>query len=271
MSHSDNPEDNKMGLVEHLLELRRRLLFSAIAFLIAFFGCYAFSREIYGFLVQPLADAMRDVGGTQRMIYTAPTEGFFTYLKVSAFAALAVTFPVIAGQIWMFIAPGLYRHEKRALAPFILATPVLFTLGAGMVYYVIMPMAWRYLLSFQASAGEATMPIEMEAKVSEYLDIVMTLMFAFGMCFELPVALTLMAKVGLVSSKGLAEKRRFAVVAVFVIAAVLTPPDVISQIGLAIPLLGLYELSIVACRYIERQRARAEAAADFPGSPDEEE
>ncbi|KAF0138592.1 MAG: sec-independent protein translocase protein TatC [Rhodospirillaceae bacterium] len=257
----DDPEQHRMPLVEHLLELRQRLLITAAAFLIAFLGCFYLAEGVYGFLVRPLAAAMEARGGSQRMIYTAVTEAFFTYLKVAAFAAFVVTSPVFATQLWLFIAPGLYRHEKKALLPFLIATPILFLMGAGLVYMFVMPLAWHYLLGFQSTATETILPIELEARVSEYLDVVMALMLAFGICFELPVALTLMAKVGLVSAKGLADKRRFAIVGVFVVAAILTPPDVISQIGLALPLIGLYELSILACRWVEKQRAKAEQEA----------
>ncbi|MBF0094081.1 MAG: twin-arginine translocase subunit TatC [Alphaproteobacteria bacterium] len=254
----DDPESSKMPLLEHLVELRRRLLYSVVAFLIAFFICYGFSQDIYGFLLRPLAQAMEAAGGSQRMIYTELTEVFFTYLKVSAFGALVVTFPVFASQFWLFLAPGLYRHEKKALLPFLVATPLLFALGAAMVYYVVMPMAWTYLLGFQTGAADTVLPIQLEAKVGEYLGLVMTLIFAFGISFEMPVLLTLLARVGLVTATGLADKRRFAIVGVFVFAAILTPPDVISQIALAIPMLGLYEISILTCRMMEKKRRESE-------------
>ncbi|MEO5372962.1 MAG: twin-arginine translocase subunit TatC [Alphaproteobacteria bacterium] len=262
-SDSDDPEQNKMPLLGHLIELRRRLLYAAASFLGAFFACYAVKEHIYGFLVVPLAEIMQEVGGSQRMIYTAITEGFFTYIRVSAFAAVCLTFPVFAAQLWMFIAPGLYRHEKKAFLPFLVATPVLFMIGAAWAYYLVMPMAWRFLLGFQTAVGAATvLPIQLEAKVGEYLDIVTTLMLAFGLSFEMPVLLTLMARVGMVTSQGLADKRRFAIVGMFVVAAVLTPPDAISQISLAIPLVVLYELSIVSCRMIEKKRREAEDAGE---------
>ena len=261
-SPDHDPEQHRMPLVDHLLELRQRLLLTVIAFLAAFLGCFYLAGDIYGFLVRPLAEVMEAQGGSQRMIYTAVTEAFFTYLKVAAFAAFVITFPILATQLWLFIAPGLYKHEKKAFFPFLIATPILFLLGAGLVYLLVMPLAWQYLLSFQSS--ETMLPIQLEAKVSEYLDVVMTLMLAFGTCFELPVALTLMAKVGIVSAQGLAEKRQFAIVGVFIAAAILTPPDVISQIGLALPLIGLYELAILSCRWIEAQRARVEQKTDTP-------
>ena len=200
---------------------------------------------------------MQEVGGTNRMIYTALTEAFFTQIQVGFFSAAFISFPLIAAQLWLFIAPGLYRHEKGALLPFLLASPALFLAGAAFVYYFIMPMAWRFLLQFQTGAGEGVLPIELEARVGEYLGLVMKLIFAFGVSFQLPVLLVLLARVGIVSSNGLAEKRKYAIVGVFVFAAIITPPDVISQIGLAIPMMLLYEVSIYACRIVERKREEA--------------
>jgi len=255
-TYSDDPDENKMSLTEHLTELRQRLLYSALAFVVAFFLCYAGAQHIYDFLITPLARIMHEVGGSQRMIYTALTEAFFTYVTVAAFGAAVVTFPIIATQIWLFIAPGLYKHEKKALLPFLLASPVLFIAGAALVYYFVMPLAWRFLLGFQTTGAETVLPIELEAKVGEYLGLVMKLILAFGLCFQMPVALTLMARVGILSAKTLVAGRKYAIVGVFVLAAIVTPPDVISQIGLAVPLLLLYEGSIWSCRLVERQRRR---------------
>ena len=249
---TDDPiHDKPMPLLDHLVELRRRLMWSIAAFLVCFVVCYHFSAQIYGFLAQPLVDILEKQSGTpRRLIFTQLYEVFFTYLRVAFFGAAFVSFPVIASQVWLFVAPGLYRSEKRAFFPFMAATPVLFVLGAALAYYFVFPFAWRFFISFENPPG-SSVPIQLEAKVSEYLDLVMKLIFAFGITFELPVLLTLLAKVGIVSSAGLRKFRRYAYVGMFVVAAILAPPDVITQTGLAIPLIALYEISIIAAKMVE--------------------
>jgi sec-independent protein translocase protein TatC len=251
-SQEDPIDDKPMPLLDHLIELRRRLMWSAATFLICFFIAYYFSGNIYYFLARPLADVLREQGNPDpHLIYTQLYEAFFTKIKVAFFGGGFVAFPMIAVQIWLFVAPGLYRSEKRALLPFLAATPILFVLGAALAYYFVFPFAWKFFASFQDAHGGGGVPIELLPRVSEYLDLVMKLIFAFGITFQLPVALTLLAKVGIVSSLQLRKFRRYAYVGMFVIAAILAPPDVITQTGLALPLIALYEISIVCARWVE--------------------
>lgn len=235
----------------HLTELRTRLLWVIAAMAIATGICFIYVDSIYGFLVQPLAHAMGP-GDSQRLIYTGLTEAFFTYVRVAIFAGVFLTFPVLLIQIWGFIAPGLYKHERRAFLPFLLATPVLFFLGGACVYYAVLPMAWPFFLSFQTTGGETGLPIQLEARVSEYLDLIMTLIFAFGLCFQLPVVFSLLGRAGILTAQHLVTFRKYAIIVIFIVAAILTPPDIISQIMLAIPLMGLYEISILLMRYAEK-------------------
>jgi sec-independent protein translocase protein TatC len=272
MAEGSNFDERSMPLLDHLIELRSRLIYSVVAILLLFFICYYFSPSIYNFLVAPLADVLEQMGGQRRLIFTALHEAFFTYIKVAFFAALFLSFPFLAIQVWMFIAPGLYKNEKRAFAPFLIATPILFFMGGALVYYFVFPLAWKFFLSFEASGGVGVLPIQLEAKVDQYLSLVMRLIFAFGLCFELPVVMTLLGRVGLVTSKGMREKRKYAIVVTFIVAAILTPPDVISQIGLALPTMLLYEISIYSVKMIERSRGDdVEDEDDYENLEDEEE
>ena len=248
--------ENDGGFISHLAELRKRLI-QSFAFLIIFFiGCYFFAEHLYGFLVEPYAKAVKDDGTERRLIFTALQETFLTYLKVSFFAAFFVTCPFILMQIWKFIAPGLYKHEKIAIVPYLILTPILFFLGGMLVYYLIMPLAIKFFLSFESSGLTTGLPIQLEAKVNEYLSLVMKLIFAFGISFQLPVVLSLLARIGVVDSKFLKERRKYVVVIIFTVAALLTPPDPVTQIGLAIPLLILYELSIISVNIIEKNNKK---------------
>ena len=272
MSETDTDTDERsMPLLDHLIELRSRLLTSAIAILVLFFICYYFAPDLYNFLVAPLADVLEKMGGQRRLIFTALHEAFFTYIKVAFFAALFLSFPFIAIQIWMFIAPGLYKNEKKAFAPFLVATPILFFMGGALVYYLIFPLAWSFFLSFESVGGAGALPIQLEAKGDQYLSLVMRLIFAFGLCFELPVVMTLLGRVGMVTSKGMKEKRKYAIVLAFVAAAILTPPDVISQIGLALPTMLLYEISIISVKIVEKKRGDVDEDEEDDDDEDEEE
>ena len=237
----------------HLVELRQRLIYCFVSLFIIFAISYTFAENIYSFLVQPYANAVQSDIENRRLIFTALQEAFLTYLKVSFFVAIFLTSPVILMQIWKFIAPGLYKNEKKALLPYLLATPVLFLLGGLLVYYLVMPLAIKFFLSFETPSLSNSLPIQLEAKVNEYLSLIMKMIFAFGLSFQLPVILNLLAKIGVVDSKFLKDRRKYVIIIIFSFAALLTPPDPITQIGLAIPLLILYELSIFSVNIIEKK------------------
>ena len=260
---SDKVEDEhlegQMSIIEHLTELRNRIGVVFICFIVMFFisvvrpfgeGSQSIADIVYTFLQAPLADVLLDRGG--RMIFTGLHEGFFTQIKVGFFTALCVTFPIMLVQIWKFVAPALYKNEKGAFLPFLIATPLLFILGAAMVYYLVIPLAWQFFISFETIGGSGALPIEVEPRISEYLSLVMRLMFAFGLSFELPVILLLLVKAGIATPEGLASKRKYAILLSFIAAAILTPPDVISQVLLAVPVILLYEISIIAARIISK-------------------
>lgn len=253
-------EASKAPLLDHLIELRKRLIYSLIALAVGFFACFGFAKYIYAFLTLPLAHAL--AGQPNRhLIYTALYETFFTYVKVGMFAGLCLSFPIIASQIWMFVAPGLYRHERRAFLPFLIASPILFIVGAAFVFYLMLPTAIHFFLSYETPTAPGSLGIELQAKVSEYLDFVMTLIVAFGLTFQMPVLLSLLGRVGIVSAQMLRGARRYATVGIFAVAAVITPPDLFSMLSLAIPLVGLYEISIWCVALIERRRAKQRSAA----------
>lgn len=248
--------------MEHLIELRRRLMWSIGGFFIAFLLCFFMAKELFNILVQPFLWAS-DWAGLDSdqvdLIYTAPQEFFFTQIKLGMFGGLLIAFPLIATQIYKFMAPGLYRNERQAFIPFLIATPVLFSIGAALVYFFFMPMVMWFFLSMQQVGPDEQIQISLLPRVSEYLSLVMTLIFAFGLVFQLPVVTTLMARAELLTSEGLKDKRKYAIVGAFIVAAVLTPPDPVSQIGLAVPTIILYEISIWTARLVERQRAERRA------------
>ncbi len=256
-SNEKDIESSRAPLISHLIELRDRLKWAVAFFFLAFCFCYYFANDIYNFLVAPLYNIYLEKGiENPRMIYTALTEAFFTFLKVSFYGALFISFPIIALQVYKFAAPGLYKNEKKAFLPFLIATPVLFGSGAALVYYFIFPLAWRFFLGFQTNSIEAGMAIELEAKVNEYLSLVLKLMFAFGLAFQIPVAITLLSRAGIVHSDDLKKRRKYAIVIAFLVAAILTPPDLISQIGLGIPIIILFEISIVLTKAFERKKEK---------------
>ena len=240
----------------HFVELRSRLLNSLIFIFIVFIISYIFAEHIYGFLVEPYANAVKNDQTPRRLIFTALHETFITYIKVAFFAAIFLGSPVLLIQIYKFIAPGLYKNEKKAILPYLVSTPILFLLGGLLVYYLVMPLAIKFFLSFETLGTHTSLPIQLEAKVNEYLSLVMRLIFAFGISFQLPILLNLLARVGIVNSNYLKTRRRYVIVIIFAIAAILTPPDPITQVGLAIPLLLLYELSIFTVKFTENKKEK---------------
>jgi len=249
-----NQEFEEMSLIDHITELRRRLLWSFLYIIIIFVICFYFADQLFEFLANPLVSLL-DVQNGQGFIYTALQEAFFTELKIAFFFALFFAFPLIAVQIWKFIAPGLYNNEKKAFLPFLLATPILFFAGGSMVYYLIAPVAWKFFLSYQ-NLNSTGIPIRLEAKMGEYLSLMMRFIFAFGLAFQLPVVLGLMAKVGIVEYDSLRKFRKYAIVLAFLSAAFLTPPDPFSQISLALPIIILYEISIYIAKIIQKNKQK---------------
>jgi len=257
----DNPDDKKMPLMEHLVELRRRLIWSLVAFVVCFVACFFVANEIFDFLTRPLASVWDGQEG-RHLIFTALQEKFFANVKVAMFGGLVIAFPVIAAQIWGFVAPGLYKNEKTAFLPFLVATPIMFLAGASFVYFIFIPNAFRFFTSFEEVAHGGALAITAEPRVSEYLDLIIQLILGFGIVFELPVLLTLLVSAELLETQTLAKQRRYAILVGFIISAILTPPDALSMMMMAIPLVGLYEISIVIGRMIEASRRRRRAAEE---------
>jgi sec-independent protein translocase protein TatC len=247
--------------MEHLVELRRRLIWSLAAFIICFVACFFVANPIFDFLTRPLATVWDGQEG-RHLIYTALQEKFFANVKVAMFGGLVISFPIIAAQVWGFVAPGLYKNEKIAFLPFLVATPIMFLMGASFVYFIFIPNAFRFFTSFEEVAKNGALAITAEPRVSEYLDLIIQLILGFGIVFELPVLLTLLVSAELIETQMLAKQRRYAVLIGFVISAILTPPDALSMMMMAIPLVGLYEISIVIGRVIESRRRRRRAAEE---------
>ncbi|TRD00526.1 twin-arginine translocase subunit TatC [Mesorhizobium sp. WSM4303] len=264
-SEKDEIEKSSAPLMEHLIELRRRLIWSIGGFFVAFLVCFFFAKKLFNLLVIPFKWATQWAGldpHKVELIYTAPQEFFFTQVKLAMFGGMVIAFPLIATQIYKFIAPGLYKNERNAFLPFLIASPILFLMGASLVYFFFTPMVMWFFLAMQQAGTDEQVQISLLPKVSEYLSLIMTLIFSFGLVFQLPVVTSLMTRVGMLSSKALAEKRKWAIVIAFVVAAVLTPPDPMSQIGLAIPTILLYEVSIWAARFIERDQVKQKLARE---------
>ena len=244
------------SFTSHFIELRSRLIKSLLFIFVIFVISYTFAEHIYSFLVNPYAEAVKDDTTSRRLIFTALHETFITYLRVAFFAAIFIGSPFLLIQIYKFIAPGLYKNEKKALLPYLICTPILFLVGGMLVYYLVMPLAIKFFLSFETMGSNTNLPIQLEAKVNEYLSLIMRLIFAFGISFQLPILLNLLARIGVVNSEYLKKTRRYVIVIIFTLAAILTPPDPITQVGLAIPLLLLYELSIITVRFTEKNNKK---------------
>jgi sec-independent protein translocase protein TatC len=262
-------EESQAPLMEHLIELRRRLIWAIVAFFAAFLLCFFYAKELFNLLVIPFKWAVTWAGlphDKVELIYTAPQEFFFTQVKVAMFGGMLLAFPVIATQVYKFVAPGLYRNERKAFLPFLFASPLLFLTGAALVYFFFTPMVMWFFLAMQQTGPESEVQISLLPKVSEYLSLIMTLIFSFGLVFQLPVVTSLLVRAGLLTEAGLKDKRKWAIVIAFVAAAVLTPPDPVSQIGLALPTILLYEVSIFLARVIERGRKKEEALEKTEGA-----
>ena len=260
-TEEDELKGSEAPLLDHLIELRKRLIYSLAAVVVFFLICFFFAKPIYDLLLIPYKWAAGD--SAVKLIFTAPQELFFTYMNVALFGAIFLSFPIIAGQIYAFVAPGLYKKERRAFVPYLIATPVFFVLGALLVYFGVAPMALHFFLGMQQTSGDVQ--IEMQTRVSEYLGFIMTLIIAFGICFQLPVILTLLARIEIVNTKMLGKGRKYAIVGILAVAALLTPPDPISQIGLSLPMYALYEISILSVKLVERRRAQKLAAEAAKG------
>jgi sec-independent protein translocase protein TatC len=262
-------EESQAPLMEHLIELRRRLIWAIVAFFAAFLGCFYFAKQLFNLLVIPFKWAVQWAGlphDKVELIYTAPQEFFFTQVKVAMFGGMLLAFPVIATQIYKFVAPGLYRNERKAFLPFLFASPLLFLIGGALVYFFFTPMVMWFFLAMQQTGPDSEVQISLLPKVSEYLSLIMTLIFSFGLVFQLPVVTSLLVRAGLLTEQGLKDKRKWAIVIAFVAAAILTPPDPVSQIGLALPTILLYEVSIFMARVIERGRKKDEALEKTEGA-----
>lgn len=257
--NDDDLYANEQPLISHLIELRRRLIYTLVTFFAAFAVTYCFSEHIFKFLVQPLADVLPSTT-SRRLIYTGLAEAFITYVKVALFAAVFISCPIILTQIWLFIAPGLYEREKKSFLPFLVATPFMFVTGSAFAYYIIIPNAWKFFLTFETNHMIQDLPIQLEARMGEYLAITMQLLLAFGCCFELPVILILLARLKIIQVTTLSSKRKYAFLLILILSALLTPPDVLSMIGLAIPLYGLYEVTILLVKLMNKRYEGASGA-----------